>query len=455
MQRTEASHWTEREKVALVEMLLTQQLSLQAACDKYGLLREDVQAWVRIYQRSIRASLGTRPPQSLLSGTLEAPAVRPHTTKPVMRGPLASRSTTSPPQSPRSVDLSENPSTFQPLVSPSVRLLAPPPRRTSGWWWAAGALCSAALGAASAVGFVVATNPTLSVLPAAAANDSSCPATMVELGATSFVMGTDSPSATLSLARPAHRVSVDSYCLATHETTVAQYAQCVQGGACTPAHRQLDFSALPQDTSLTRSETAHSTQCNGGDARRADHPINCVTHAQAQQYCRWIGGRLPTEAEWELAARGSEGRRFPWGDAPPSSSHFNACGNECARWHRSLELEQELQGLMFKEDDGFTGTSPVGQFPRGASPQGVSDLLGNVFEWTAEGLYNYPPNDWSNPHGPSPADSYVIRGGSFGSGQPEFSDAAVRFAVSADHFSHGIGFRCAADLGGENLAMAR
>ena len=80
-----------------------------------------------------------------------------------------------------------------------------------------------------------------------------------------------------------------------------------------------------------------------------------------------------------------------------------------------------------------------------ASSDGVLDLIGNVFEWTSDGLYAYEPSARTNPKGPANSGSYVIRGGSFNSGTPEFSDPALRFAMPGDSYSHGVGIRCASD----------
>jgi formylglycine-generating enzyme required for sulfatase activity len=87
----------------------------------------------------------------------------------------------------------------------------------------------------------------------------------------------------------------------------------------------------------------------------------------------------------------------------------------------------------------------VGSFPRGASPDGVEDLIGNVFEWTAGGLYEYGVADVHDPRGPSNSESFVIRGGNFNSSLREFTDPSLRFAMHGESYSHGVGFRCAAD----------
>ena len=272
-----------------------------------------------------------------------------------------------------------------------------------------------------------------------------CPSGMVWLEGGRFTMGTDSSAAALSLARPAHRVTLGGFCLDGREVTVGQYDACAASGDCTPAHHEAHFAAEASEAGDGASVALHGAMCNAGKPNRERHPINCVSHAQAVSYCESHGARLPSEAEWEYAARGASDRAFPWGDARPNRERVNACGQECERWHTKMGLEKRLRGVMYAGDDGYAGTAPVGSFPRGASPDGIEDLIGNVFEWTASGLYEYGVADVSDPHGPSNSESFVIRGGNFNSTLREFADPALRFAMHGESYSHGVGFRCAAD----------
>jgi eukaryotic-like serine/threonine-protein kinase len=271
-----------------------------------------------------------------------------------------------------------------------------------------------------------------------------CANGMVLIEGGKFFMGSDSSHPALAWARPAHAVSVDSFCLDTREISAEAFALCTARGECDAAHRQA--SATTAELAASNAPSAEqNNQCNTGKTDRLNHPQNCVSFHQAARYCAAQGARLPSEAEWEFAARGIENRLFPWGNAQPSADHVNACGKECARWHGQAEVDGEHHALMYDEDDGYTGSAPIGSYPLGSTPDGVLDLIGNVFEWTAGGLYAYDRNARINPVGPLDGESHVIRGGNFNSGITEFSDPALRFAMEANSYSHGVGFRCASD----------
>ena len=335
--------------------------------------------------------------------------------------------------------------------------LKPAHGRPPAWVLVSGAVLCSSLGAVTAIAYADALEQrSTAAARAASAGVSStdlappppsCPQGQVLISGGRFFMGTDSSHPALQYARPAHAVSVDTFCLETREVSVAQYDECVAARACQPAHQTSDLQLDGAEDELSRKSRAwHNEQCNAGKPGRDQYPINCVSHAQAVSYCAFRDSRLATEAEWEFAARGETNRLFPWGNAQPSADHVNACGRECSRWHDEVGLNVEMHGVMFDEDDGYSGTAPVGSFPLGATSDGVMDLIGNVFEWTADGLYAYDHSPRTNPKGPSNGDSFVIRGGNFNSGTQEFSDPALRFSLHADSYSHGVGLRCASDL---------
>ncbi|HOU92404.1 MAG TPA: SUMF1/EgtB/PvdO family nonheme iron enzyme, partial [Polyangiaceae bacterium] len=195
---------------------------------------------------------------------------------------------------------------------------------------------------------------------------------------------------------PRRRVTVSAFELDVTEVTVAEYQDCVDAGAC--------------ERPLARPRF-YPTPCNVDVPGREAHPVDCVSFFDAAAYCAWAGKRLPSEEEWDLAARGTEGRRFPWGDASPD-------GRAC--WNRS-------------------SSCPVGSFPQGHSPLGVDDLAGNVREWTeAPFCPVHLPSCWS--------DTVTVRGGSWGCVDPECVSARSRSNWGRDESATGLGFRCARTL---------
>jgi formylglycine-generating enzyme required for sulfatase activity len=270
-----------------------------------------------------------------------------------------------------------------------------------------------------------------------------CPEGMAFVTGRYFFMGTESEKPALALARPPHKVEIRPFCIDIYEVTTEQYETCSDRGECKRAYRD---SFWPQGSSKRadweKAKAAYSTLCNAGNPERKQHPINCVTWAQADEYCRVHGKRLPSEAEFEFAARGSDGRVYPWGDGVPSAEHLNACGTECVAWRKQKGLPPVSP--MYQANDGFVGTAPVGSFPGGKTENGLFDLVGNVFEWTADRFERYPTAD-GEAAPPVPGNNRVIRGGGFNSFEPEHTDPALRFPSDADAHTHGIGFRCAAD----------
>ncbi|MFO0756439.1 MAG: SUMF1/EgtB/PvdO family nonheme iron enzyme [Byssovorax sp.] len=255
-----------------------------------------------------------------------------------------------------------------------------------------------------------------------------CPAGMAEIPAASFQMG----STLGGTEQPLHEVSVAAFCMDGTEVTVAAYAACAQKGACTAAASDVGG---PGTTPWDKQHGAE--HCNANKPDRQKHPINCVEYAQAEAYCKAMGGRLPTEEEWEYAARGTDGRPYPWGDVPPAAFLLNACGTECVElWERA----GKSRGPLYEEDDGWEGTAPVGSYPAGASPFGLLDMAGNLWEWTAS-----PPTP-QDPKPPSGAEARILRGGSWTINSPNGVRAAARGFHELPSRNAGIGFRCAKSL---------
>jgi formylglycine-generating enzyme required for sulfatase activity len=188
--------------------------------------------------------------------------------------------------------------------------------------------------------------------------------------------------------------------------------------------------------------------CNAREpAERGNHPINCIDWEMADAFCKAAApsGRLHTEAEWEYATRGPDGRRFPWGDDWPDAKRLNACDAECMAWGKKNHVEERA---MYESSDGFATTSPVGSFPAGASPFGLEDVVGNVWEWTADWYAPYTAAMQTAPHGPDAevdGKGRVIRGGAWNGAYPAWVRPTFRYHDEPGKQSYGIGFRCAAE----------
>ncbi len=222
--------------------------------------------------------------------------------------------------------------------------------------------------------------------------------------------------------QPAHQVTLDSFWIDRTEVTNGQYTQCVAAGECQP----------PKSN---RSETRKSYY---GNVVFDNYPVIHVSRDDAQAYCTWAGGRLPTEAEWEYAARGSQGTIFPWGNGF-DGLRLNYCDASCPetiwrdRW----------------TDDGNLETAPVGSYPSGASWIGALDLAGNVWEWVADWYGEYPAEAQVNPQGPSSGEVRVVRGGAW---EDEPCDAMSVYRTwfypggTAGEWEITPGFRCAMSI---------
>jgi len=207
-----------------------------------------------------------------------------------------------------------------------------------------------------------------------------------------FTMGNDNVD---DDEKPAHQIFLDTYYIDKYEVTNAAYKICVEAGVCDQ----------PTDTD------------NYNNSQYAQHPVVYVNWYMAETYCEWQGARLPTEAEWEKAARGTDGQTYPWGDEEIDNTFANYNGSD---------------------------TQKVGSYPKGASPYGAYDMAGNVLEWVADWYDTYPGNtdrsDWH--YGTS---FRVSRGGSWLDSSNGVR-SANRWSLDPYLNKNLYGFRCARSL---------
>lgn len=272
---------------------------------------------------------------------------------------------------------------------------------------------------------------------ASAAAPITCPEEMVQIPAGQFFMGSDIKDAADN-EKPSHNVSVGSVCMDLYEVTAKKYKACSDAGKCRRAPTEVEW---PKITAADREK--YSPLCTGADPEKVDHPITCVTWEMADNYCKVNGGRLPTEAEWEFATRGPDGRVYPWGDDPPTAQHLNACDAQCLAWGKAHKVE--LTALE-KGDDGYATTAPVGKFPAGRSRFGPFDVVGNVAEWVADWYGDYTADAARNPTGPAKGEKRVIRGGAWNAGFETWLHPSFRYAQVPTAQSYGTGFRCVKDI---------
>ncbi len=242
--------------------------------------------------------------------------------------------------------------------------------------------------------------------PDAEPPDAAQPANMVFVAAGAFLRGCnalveDCTGALRTDESPSAQITLSAYWIDETEVTQDAYQACMTAGACTAPAGDFAPSTL------------------------GVYPVVRVTWVQAVSYCTWRGKRLPTEAEWEKAARGTDGRTYPWGDNAPTCS---------------LAYYADCPG-------GTTSSAPVGSRPLGASPVGALDMAGNASEWVAD-WYNgsyYASAPSTDPTGPVSGTNRGLRGGSWNAETTSLL-TANRYAIPPTYASDNrVGFRCAQD----------
>jgi formylglycine-generating enzyme required for sulfatase activity len=238
---------------------------------------------------------------------------------------------------------------------------------------------------------------------------------MVFVPGGTFTMGSESQ---------AHPVTLDAYYIDRYEVTNALWAACVEAGGCD----------LPAVTADYAGEPYYDNE------DRAGYPVVNVTWFQAEAYCAWRGARLPTEAEWEMAARWDPDldtvTLYPWGNTWVPSN-LNYCDTSCL-----------LSNADSSYNDGWPQTAPIGSFLAGVSPVGAYDMAGNVSEWVLDwydaSYYAVSPSE--NPTGPALGTQRVIRGGAWGVSNPLLLRSDSRYRYEPEGSGPGTGFRCAISI---------
>ncbi len=226
---------------------------------------------------------------------------------------------------------------------------------------------------------------------------------------------------------PRHRVTLDAFYLDRYEVAIGLFERFVRAtGHRTTAEREGDGRVFQQKDGKWQwdmvSGVSWRSPDGSGTPGDATHPVVQVSWHDAEAYCKWAGKRLPSEAEWEKAARGTDGRRYPWGEA----------------W----------DAAKANGDMAVKTTRPIGSYPGGVSPYDVHDMAGNVLEWVADWLNEdyYQRSPERNPRGPDSGQYRVLRGGSWNTFAINVRSSSRGNAVTPDYRSNVVGFRCARGL---------
>ncbi len=262
---------------------------------------------------------------------------------------------------------------------------------------------------------------------------------MVYVPAGEFTMGSaDSDGDAYSNEKPQHNVYLDAFWIDRTEVTNAMFAKFVAAAGyrtdAEKAGKGWTFNAARKEWEETNgADWQHPRGPGSSISGLEQHPVVLVSWNDAAAYCQWAGRRLPTEAEWEKAARGTDGHKFPRGNQ-------NVAGDLLNFADRNLDVDWADKNI----NDGHQFTAPVGSYPKGASPFGALDMAGNVWEWVADWYDEtyYRSSPAQNPTGPDTGQYRVLRGGSWGN-ERRHGRASVRNRGLPEFRYVNIGFRCA------------
>jgi len=251
---------------------------------------------------------------------------------------------------------------------------------------------------------------------------------MVLIPAGEFLMGSTDDKG-LSNEHPQHRVHLDAYYIDQYEVTNAQFKEFVDAtGYVTEAElRGWTYVRYPGgwEEHIRQANWRFSEGPKSDVRTKLGHPVVQVSWNDAKAYADWAGKRLPTEAEWEKAARGTDGRRWPWGNV----------------------FALEIDGVIVHANFNTKGTMLVGQLPTGVSTYGVHNMAGNVREWVADWYANdYEHSPQMNPKGPDRGEFRILRGGSWFNRGSNNLRCALRMPANSEYSNNFIGFRCAWDF---------
>ena len=259
-------------------------------------------------------------------------------------------------------------------------------------------------------------------------------APMILVPAGEFTMGSQSsdlPAA--SWEKPAHVVRLRAFLIDRYEVPNARYRQFLEEIRIF-GHRSCDPSEPPGKDHAPGELAMRGTEWN-----QSAQPVTEVDWWDAAAYCAWAGGRLPTEAEWEKAARGTDGRAYAWGNDPPGASRQGNFADLSFKYRNP-----DWTWIVPKYDDGHAFVAPIGSYPGGASPYGAEDMAGNVWEWVSDwyGPEYYRTSPPADPRGPATGTHRVVRGGSWNDAGWDLR-VASRLKFPPDFRTRTVGFRCA------------